>query len=72
VARSKSTVIPVAVYGCGNSSLKLGQDSRMRMYENRVQRRISGIREKGSNREARKKFTNWSFIISSFNLILLG
>jgi hypothetical protein len=38
----KTTILPVVLYGCETLSLTLGEEHRMRVFENRVIRRISG------------------------------
>jgi hypothetical protein len=38
----KTSVVPVILYGCDNSSLKLRDKHRVRVFENRILRRIFG------------------------------
>jgi hypothetical protein len=37
---SKSVILPVVLYGCENWSLILREESRLRVFENKVLRRI--------------------------------
>jgi hypothetical protein len=38
----KTTILPVVLYGCETWSLTLREENRLRVFENRVLRRISG------------------------------
>jgi hypothetical protein len=38
----KTIIFPVVLYGCGNSSLTLREEHRLRAFENRVLRRVFG------------------------------
>jgi hypothetical protein len=38
-------ILPVVLYGCETLSLTLREEDRLRVFENRVLRRISGPRE---------------------------
>jgi hypothetical protein len=38
----KTVILPVVVYGCETWSLTLGEEHRVRVFENRVWRKISG------------------------------
>jgi hypothetical protein len=38
----KTIILPVVLYGCETWSLKLREERRLRVFENRVLRRISG------------------------------
>jgi hypothetical protein len=38
----KTSVVPVILYGCDNSSLTLRDKHRLRVFENRILRRIFG------------------------------
>jgi hypothetical protein len=38
----KTIILPVILYGCETWSLMLGEERRLRMFENRVLRRIFG------------------------------
>ena len=39
-----TTVLPVVLYGCETCSLTLREESRLREFENRMLRRIFGLR----------------------------
>jgi hypothetical protein len=39
---TKITILPVVLYGCENWSLALREEHRLRVFENRVLRRICG------------------------------
>jgi hypothetical protein len=43
----KTTIIPVVLYGCETWSLTLREEHRLRMFENRVLRRIFGLKMDG-------------------------
>jgi hypothetical protein len=50
----KTIILPVALYGCETWSLTLREEHRLRVFENRVLRRIFGpkreeVRENGDN-----------------------
>jgi hypothetical protein len=38
----KTTILPVVLYGCETLSLKLREEHRLKVFENRVLRRIFG------------------------------
>jgi hypothetical protein len=38
----KTIILPVVMYGCETWSLSLREETRLRVFENRVQRRIFG------------------------------
>jgi hypothetical protein len=40
----KSIILPVVLYGCGTRSLTLREEHRLRVFENRVLRRIFGLK----------------------------
>ena len=48
----KTIILPVVLYGCETWSLTLREESRLRVYENRILRRIFGLK-KDENREWR-------------------
>ena len=50
----RSTVLPLVVYGCGTWSLTLREERRLRVFENRVLRRIFGPRRDEVTVEWRK------------------
>jgi len=41
----KTIILPVVVYGCETWSLTLREERRLRSFENRILRRIFGIKE---------------------------
>ena len=48
----KTIILPVVLKGCETWSLTLREESRLRVFENRILRRIFG-RKRGENRELR-------------------
>ena len=46
--------LPVVLYGCKSSSLTLREERRLKIYENRVLRRIFGPKRGGVTRELEK------------------
>jgi hypothetical protein len=50
----KTTILPVALYGCETWSLTLGEEHRLRMLENRVLRKIFGLKRDELTGEWRK------------------
>jgi hypothetical protein len=54
VTTFKTIVLPVVLYGCEIWSLKLTKDRRLRVFENRVLRRIFGPKRDGVTEEWRK------------------
>jgi hypothetical protein len=48
------TFLPVFLYGCGTWSLTLKEERRLRVFENRVLRRIFGPKRDEVTRERRK------------------
>jgi hypothetical protein len=49
-----TVILPVALYGCETWSLTLKEERRLRVFENRVLRRIFGPRRDEVTREWRK------------------
>jgi hypothetical protein len=47
-------VLPVVLYGCETWSLTLREEQRLRVFENRVLRRIFGPKRDGATREWRR------------------
>jgi hypothetical protein len=43
----KTIILPVVLYGCGTWSLTLREEHRLRVFENRVLRRIFGPKRDG-------------------------
>jgi len=50
----RTVILPVVLYGCGTWSLTLREDHRLRMFENRVLRKIFGPERDEVTREWRK------------------
>jgi hypothetical protein len=50
----KTTILPVVLYGCETWSLTLREEHRLRVFENRVLRRIFGPKRYEVTREWRK------------------
>jgi hypothetical protein len=67
----KTLILPVILYGCETWSLTLREDHRLRVFENRVLRRIFGPKRDEVTGECRK-LHNGSFIICTHHQILLG
>ena len=40
----KTIILPVVLYGCETWSLTLREESRLRVFENRIMRRIFGLK----------------------------
>jgi hypothetical protein len=47
----KAIILPVALYGCETWSLTLREEHRLRVFENRVLRRIFGLKRDEVTRE---------------------
>ena len=50
----RNTILPVVVYGCETGSLTLREERRLRMFENRVLRRVFGPKKDNVTGEWRK------------------
>jgi len=50
----RTIILPVVLYGCGNWSLKLRGERRLRVFENRVLRRVFGPKRDEVTKEWRK------------------
>jgi hypothetical protein len=50
----KTVILPVVLYGCKTWSLTLGEEHRLRVFENRVLRRIFGPKRDEATGEWRK------------------
>jgi hypothetical protein len=50
----KTTILPVVLYGCETRSLMLIEEHRLRVFENRVLRRIFGLKRVEVTGEWRK------------------
>jgi hypothetical protein len=51
---NRTTILPVVLYGCGTWSLTLREERRLRVFENRVLRRIFGPKRDEVTGEWRK------------------
>jgi hypothetical protein len=67
----KSIILPVVLYGCETWSLTLKEEHRLRMFEKRVLRRISGP-ERDEVTETGENYTMRSSLICTIHQILLG
>jgi hypothetical protein len=63
-------ILPVVLYGCENWSLKLMEEHRLRVFENRLMRRI--FRPKRDEVTGEWSCTMRSFIICTYPQISLG
>ena len=50
----RTVILPVVLYGCETWSLTLKEEHRLRVFENRVLRRIFGPKRDGGNRKMEK------------------
>ena len=50
----RTIILPVDLYGCGTRSLTLREERRLRVFENRVMRRIFGAKRNEKTGEWRK------------------
>ena len=50
----KTNILPVVLYGCGTWSLALREEHRLRMFENKVLRKIFGAKKDEITEEWRK------------------
>ena len=62
----KTIILPVVLYGCEAWSLALREGRRLRVFENRIQRRISG--PKGMRKGKREDFTMRNYIVCIVHL----
>jgi hypothetical protein len=67
----KTIILPVVLYGCETWSLTLREERRLRMFENRVLRRIFGPMTDEVTGDWRSYIMR-SFVICSHPQILLG
>jgi hypothetical protein len=63
----KTIILPVVLYGCGTWPLTLKEESKLRVFENRILRRIFG--PKGDENEEWKRLHMRNFIVCTVNLI---
>jgi hypothetical protein len=54
VKLKKNTILPVVLYGCESWSLTLREEHKLRVFENRAIRRISGPKKDDVTGELRK------------------
>jgi hypothetical protein len=67
----KTTIVPITLYGCETWSLTLREEQRLRVFENRLLRRILNLRGK-KWREAGEDFIMRSFMTCTLHQILLA
>ena len=67
-SESKTIILPVVLYGCETWSLTLREESRLRVFENRILRRIFGPR--GMRMGSGEGSTMRNFIVCTVNLIV--
>jgi hypothetical protein len=67
----KTIILPLVLYGCGTWSLTLREEQRLRVFENRVLRRITGPKRDEVTGEWRK-LHNGELMICTHHQILLG
>jgi hypothetical protein len=67
----KTIILPLVLYGCETWSVTLREEHRLKVFENRVLRRIFGPKRE-EVRENGEDCTMGSFIICSHHQILLG
>jgi hypothetical protein len=66
----KTVILPVALHGCDTWSLTLGKEHRLRVFENRVLRRIFG--PKSEEKDHGRNCIMMNFITCILQRILLG
>jgi hypothetical protein len=66
----KTIILPVVMYGCETWSLTLGEEHRLRVFENRVLRKIFDL--KGRKMDHGENCTMMSFMTCILCQILLG
>jgi hypothetical protein len=66
----KTVILPVVLYGCKTWSLTLGEEYRLRVFENRVLRRIFG--HKGRKGDGGENCIIMNFLACILRRILLG
>jgi len=67
----RSLILTVVLYGCETWSLPLKQERRLRLYENRMVRRILGLEGRG-NRGVEKNYITRIFMICTDHQTLFG
>jgi hypothetical protein len=66
----KTVILPVVLYGCDTWSLTLGEEHRLRVFENSVLRKI--FRLKGGKMDHGENYIMMNFTACILHLILLG
>ena len=66
----KTIILPVVLYGCETWSLTLREERRLRVFENRILRRIFG--PKRDTNGSGEGFTMRKFIVCTIHLIESG
>jgi len=61
----KTIILPVVLYGCQTWSLTLREEHRLRVFENRVLKRIFGPKRMGSGEDS----TMRNFIVCTVHII---
>ena len=56
IKKYRNVILPVVLYGCEIWSLTLREERRLRMFDNRVLRRILGSKREGVTGEWRKLY----------------
>ena len=65
----RTIILPVVLYGCETWSLRLREEHRLRVFENRVLRRIFGPRRDEVTGEWRKLHNELNDLYSSPNIV---
>ena len=65
----RTIILPVVLYGCETSSLTLREEHRLRVFENRVLRRIFGPERDGVTGEWRKLHEELNYLYCSPNIV---
>jgi len=68
----RTIILPVVLYGCETCSLASREDRRLKVFENRVLRRIFGPKRDGVTGEWRENFTTRSLMICTALPVLFG
>jgi hypothetical protein len=68
----KTIILPVVLYECETLCLTLREEYRLRVFENRVPRRIFGPKREERRKEKGERVTVRSFIICANSQISLG
>jgi hypothetical protein len=66
----KTIILPVVLYGCETWSLTLREENRLRVFENRVRRRIFGPKRDEVTEEQRKLHNEELHILCSYPNII--